>query len=436
MAPPSQSDLYAQYVPPLDEPLFLALSSDVDFSFMPSVSQLVELLDTLAADAFSHEPDTETPNGFRPGQWQIPNRLLSLEDHGSSSDSATGVTPSTSSSDDSQTILAEMFPEFSAARLQDSLLANSYNLDGAIEELLNLVFLDQEPHGDTRSFATSRPHTSTLSKKQRKKARKYRSDLVAHTPPDPPSASVNAWQAHQSDIAFLSEHTLLPHPRLTSIYHEYNASLPATIRSLTDTQSTGLSPDHDMTDVPIPILAPCLELVSAFPILDLATALQIFSLVNQSEPSAHALAQVLHTANLSALKPSLYPTPQPPKLYDHHPALPSKRPTSLASASIPPTSTIDLHGLTASEALPLVSRSVDAWWAQAQSERGIGVDGKLYQSPDWQPLTVITGRGIHSRDHVSVLGPRVVKLLIKDGWRVRIAGDGGSLEVVGRVKRR
>ncbi|KAJ7623753.1 hypothetical protein FB45DRAFT_926650 [Roridomyces roridus] len=71
--------------------------------------------------------------------------------------------------------------------------------------------------------------------------------------------------------------------------------------------------------------------------------------------------------------------------------------------------TVDLHGVTAAEAVVLVNEIL----------------GEKTWTPE-KPLKIITGRGAHSANQVSVLKPAVKKALSEDGWIVG-TWDGGLL---------
>ncbi|GJJ11498.1 hypothetical protein Clacol_005731 [Clathrus columnatus] len=75
--------------------------------------------------------------------------------------------------------------------------------------------------------------------------------------------------------------------------------------------------------------------------------------------------------------------------------------------------TLDLHGLTIYEACVIVKEAVEA-----------------FDPSTTRPLKVITGRGRHSIDNVSVLGPAVKDMLENEGYKVS-TWDGG-LSVRGR----
>ncbi|KAF8999128.1 hypothetical protein BDQ17DRAFT_1361382 [Cyathus striatus] len=69
--------------------------------------------------------------------------------------------------------------------------------------------------------------------------------------------------------------------------------------------------------------------------------------------------------------------------------------------------TVDLHGTTVSEAIAIVKDTLCE-----------------FNSSQANPLKIITGRGSHSVNQVSVLKPAVKKALVEDGWNVG-SWDGG-----------
>ncbi|KAG4305552.1 hypothetical protein PORY_001108 [Pneumocystis oryctolagi] len=80
--------------------------------------------------------------------------------------------------------------------------------------------------------------------------------------------------------------------------------------------------------------------------------------------------------------------------------------------------TLDLHGLVLGEAEWLVKKQLAQWWQHEQS-----------RLPP-RPLHVITGIGIHSKNHRPTLRPAILQLLAADGWAVD--ERAGRLVVLGR----
>lgn len=78
---------------------------------------------------------------------------------------------------------------------------------------------------------------------------------------------------------------------------------------------------------------------------------------------------------------------------------------------------IDLHGTTVAEAIQIVKGVL-----------------KVDPPSTVRPLKIITGRGKHSTNGVSVLGPAVNNALLEEGWNV--AKWDGGLIVRGQASRR
>ena len=84
---------------------------------------------------------------------------------------------------------------------------------------------------------------------------------------------------------------------------------------------------------------------------------------------------------------------------------------------------IDLHGLHATEALDVVRACLDEHREERATWKGKGI-------PPTRNLTVITGKGLHSRSGQARLRPAVENLLQMQGVKFRAAPDGGSLKIV------
>lgn len=92
--------------------------------------------------------------------------------------------------------------------------------------------------------------------------------------------------------------------------------------------------------------------------------------------------------------------------------------SSSSSATTTTTSTtrlssdvVDLHGLTVHESLSITKEALSAWWSKSSS-------GSVH------PLYIVTGVGRHSRNHVAVIRPAILKMLNRDGWIVDERREG------------
>ena len=101
---------------------------------------------------------------------------------------------------------------------------------------------------------------------------------------------------------------------------------------------------------------------------------------------------------------------------------------------------LDLHGLTVSDALRIVRREASCWWDSLGEDRAgvIGLDGGWagrFQGAKRRPeLVLVTGRGQHSQGGRAKVGPAVIDMLVREGWKVEIGS--GVVYVTGKKKRR
>ncbi|OJK02404.1 hypothetical protein ASPACDRAFT_76781 [Aspergillus aculeatus ATCC 16872] len=92
---------------------------------------------------------------------------------------------------------------------------------------------------------------------------------------------------------------------------------------------------------------------------------------------------------------------------------------------------LDLHGVSVQDAVRISRERVSAWWESLGDTKLMG--GSSYERAQGG-FHIVTGKGRHSHDGTSRLGPAVGKMLVRDGWRVEV-GEG-SLTVVGVMKQR
>jgi len=98
-------------------------------------------------------------------------------------------------------------------------------------------------------------------------------------------------------------------------------------------------------------------------------------------------------------------------------------------------SKLDLHGKTALEALALTKRVLDAWWQEEIEQRIEHGKLNLYGSSGVfvNNLLIVTGRGIHSANGVSIIRRYVKDHLVRNGY---IFEEGiGNFEVQGLRKK-
>lgn len=80
--------------------------------------------------------------------------------------------------------------------------------------------------------------------------------------------------------------------------------------------------------------------------------------------------------------------------------------------------TLDFHGYTVREAVTTLEKAIGVWWSEEVSSRH--ADGRLDKFGSMaqfvDPLTIITGRGLHSAAGVAKVRPAVIKWLSKEGF--------------------
>lgn len=97
----------------------------------------------------------------------------------------------------------------------------------------------------------------------------------------------------------------------------------------------------------------------------------------------------------------------------------------VASQSGP--SYVDLHGVTAEDAVRIACVRVNQWWNRLAENR---YNGRLGADERAQGFQIITGAGRHSKGGKGVLGPAVKKSLEKEGWKIEV--KTGEIVVRGR----
>lgn len=113
-------------------------------------------------------------------------------------------------------------------------------------------------------------------------------------------------------------------------------------------------------------------------------------------------------------------------------ALPASRATVTSPSPII-SEKLDLHGLTVAEAIPLTRTALDDWWQAelaAREHHGL-IDRHGTKVAFMEPLSIVTGRGLHSTGGAK-LRPSVIKLLNQNGYVYE--EDVGRLSVLGRRK--
>ncbi|CAK4031192.1 Smr domain-containing [Lecanosticta acicola] len=90
---------------------------------------------------------------------------------------------------------------------------------------------------------------------------------------------------------------------------------------------------------------------------------------------------------------------------------------------------LDLHGIDVLNAVRIAQGKVEEWWQGLGEQRA---NGRLGAAERQAGYRIVVGRGTHSEDGKSKLGPAVTKMLKSDGWRFEPAG--AVIVVKGRAR--
>ncbi|ORX93577.1 hypothetical protein BCR34DRAFT_594642 [Clohesyomyces aquaticus] len=306
----------------------------------------------------------------------------------------------------------------------------------------------------------------------------------------PPS---NRWTDGSRDVDFIAMRTHTSRKTIASVYHSKGASLPATLKALIEKDIEA----HRNEQEPDPaVLRGALDLNSDFPTMHLSDAIALIRLSSPSSASAHELAKALvsvpgASAGLRGgieVIPKYAPISIPENASDAPIELPILAPSAVPQtsasllaarsaafeqasvayrkgkstplmrsaagyysqvgrdinanlkamtemdadalvASQSSSTHLDLHGVSVNSATRIARERVQKWWdglGEARipggGRRGVG-DG----------YRIITGLGRHSEGGKGKIGPAVVRILAREGWKVEVFG--GEIVVLGRVRK-
>ncbi|KIW78803.1 hypothetical protein Z517_08642 [Fonsecaea pedrosoi CBS 271.37] len=258
-SPAEVEALRVQYCPPLDDALFYAIASD--YQLPQDRAALTADLDRLKAGAIEQE-DAE----FDPSGTGAPAHLIDATDTSRScpednfSNGVTSITTGISDlrwndsdspgNDQDNTLSTEkkigrlrhVFPNIPKRELSSVLESHAGCLDKAVDELLNLSFLNQGLGEELEDVPILKgvdgfAEDALLQRKGRKK-RKYRTtessraNSGSSSPYELEPTPTNVWATMSKDVDFICSRTKLQPQLVRSIYHANDARLASTIRAL------------------------------------------------------------------------------------------------------------------------------------------------------------------------------------------------------------
>lgn len=393
-------------------------------------------------------------------------------------------------------ILAELFPTLKLPDIAYRLKKSNNDISKAMDILLNEVFFEEtamSPNGDainTRGVeAFSEDQALRRGRKKKAKGRKFQSlDAYSYSPGESEAAPSNKWEAANNDVTFISSRVNMPYNTIAPIYRRNGASRSSAILALVeDVERESVVIEEDQLSEDVIILS------QDFPTLSFERCAALIQLSKPSTANAHELAKALTTSSNSsnssrgpiALVPQYAPLvisdASPPSSVtsstshisgssttlfnarsnafdkashyhrmgksnhlmggaaayyasqgrDYHTALKNATASEAdAHVSLQSTSTqLDLHGVTVKDGTRIALQRVQTWWDNL-GEKRIRGGGRTGVGSGYR---IVTGAGRHSAGGVGKLGPAVMKVLLREGWKIEVGS--GVLTVTGKMKR-
>jgi hypothetical protein len=405
--------------------------------------------------------------------------------------------------------LKDMFPSLSAYRVTHALKTCTGNIDRAMDVLLNAVFFEEEDlKPQNRSKLAPRGVDGFIAqgnvrRSRRSKARKVRllgderrsSSMSGSWDERDNSESLNKWDLARKDIEFVTSRTFLATSKVSSVYHAKNASLAATLHSLTIAEMDTPTPTKIPEEA---VQTQITELAQLFPALPTSKLAALLRLSRNSPSAARDLAEVMvqrpnygdHSLGIQALpqhSPVDFRSEDESEAYSPRPRTTDASVLRAQAMSQGASGSIAFNQASAAyrrgKSQPLMggaaayysqvgrehmknAKELEAAAAEAHVQansssirldlHGVSVhhavriakdrvriwwDGlgdAKYAPGGWSPardgFVVVTGKGSHSRPGAPQIGPAMLRQLTAEGWKVE--AESGYLRVTGISRRR
>ncbi|KAI9769080.1 MAG: hypothetical protein M1840_004431 [Geoglossum simile] len=380
-------------------------------------------------------------------------------------------------------VLKEMFSKLKPFSVENTLRKCQGNFQRTVEELLNRTFFeDAVGEGEERinirsvdAFAED-SGGNIGTRKNRKRARRRQGHTKGSSASADEPSVANEWERMSKDIQFIASRIHKTTGEVSSAYHANGASLPKTIMAML----SGVDNPTATAEEPF-IRQNAFELCQEFPTISSTHAITLIRLTHPSTSAAHELALQLiakpedssPTGRIQII--TQYPpietsSPQPLPLKNQSPQSTTpnaatlttvsslKRDTAFAQASAAyrrgksdplmaavasyygdlgrdhdaaarayytaaadalveaqsSDNMLDLHGVSVKDAVRIAREKVRIWWV-GLGERSIG--GRASMGLRYK---IITGVGRHSEGGKGKIGPAVVKMLMREKWKVEV----------------
>lgn len=386
-----------------------------------------------------------------------------------------------------ESMLVEMFPGLKPFDVTWALKKAGWDMNKAINDLMTQSFMEENGTRHRGIEAFSEGDLPSQVRKGKGKKKKYRAldDLSSPTTSDSPTGS--KWDTGKQDVDFIATRTGKSEKEIGSLYHKNGASIRATIIAVLDAQAALMIEYDD----PL-VESSAIDLGLEFPSLPRHLLLPLVDITHPSSADAHELAKALifqPTSNESNIqiefrhatieldaKPSksassntlnsgltldtatglarkytkerdvafnqariAYRKGKSDHLmggaaayYSELGRAADSRLKSAQSAAADALVTgqssktqLDLHGVNVQDGKRIAKERVTTWWHELGESRisGRGISAEY---------RIVTGVGRHSEGGKSKLAPAILKMLMNDGWKVKV--EIGVLVVTGIAK--
>jgi hypothetical protein len=388
-----------------------------------------------------------------------------------------------------ESMLVEMFPGLKSFDIKWTLKKDGWDMHKAINDLMTQSFMEENGTRQRGIEAFSESDLPSQVQRGKGKKKKYRALDNLSSPITPESPTGSKWDTGKQDVEFIATRTGKPPKEIGSLYHKNGASIRATILAVLDAQATLMIECDD----PL-IESSAIDLGYEFPTLPPHLLLPLVEITHPFTANAHELAKVL-VFQPTSTKPNIQiELRRAPIEVDSKPLKPASSNT-LSSGLTLETATglatkyseereaaftqartayrkgksdhlmggaaayyselgraadsrlknaqsaaadalvagqssrtqLDLHGVNVQDGKRIAKERVTTWWHELGESRisGRGVAAEF---------RIVTGVGYHSEGGKSKLAPAILKMLMNDGWKVKV--ETGVLVVTGIAKKK